>query len=105
MFIKHHILILAAVSIVVAMTAEWLVASFWPRATTARYFHALCNTSVGQPYTDFVHRLRTLSDSGDTTRLNRALRTADERSDQIFEVWLRQNTAAYTSSLDNILEQ
>src|SRR3954471_2697301 len=86
-----------------AIVVEWFVASGWGRASTAHDFRGLCNGGVGWPYADFIHRLRVLSDSGDTQRLNQALQAADKRSQDMFEVWLNHKQGAYKQSLDEIL--
>ena len=94
---------LFAVAAAIIMVVEWQVATGWGRAMSAHYWHGLCNTGVGWPYTHLVHELRTISDSGDSARLNRALRAADEHSRDIFDVWLQKKTTAYKSSVDEIL--
>ena len=101
MFTKRRII--TVVAVLIAMAAEWRVASFWGFAGSAHYFHGICNTGVGWPYADFVHRLRVLSDSGDTQRLNQALQAADKRSHDIFKVWLYNHEDAYKKSLDEVL--
>jgi hypothetical protein len=101
MFTTRRISIVAA--LFVAMVLEWLVASGWGRASTAHYFHGLCNGGVGWPYADFIHRLRVLSDTGDTQRLNQALQAADKRSHDMFKVWLYDKEGAYRQSLDETL--
>ena len=100
MFTKRRILIFVVVAIVIAL--EWQVAAAWGRASTAHYFHGLCNGGVGWPYKDFIHRLRTLSDAGDNAQLNKALRTADERSRAVFAVWLYEKESAYRESIDDL---
>jgi hypothetical protein len=66
---------------------------------------AATTVSAG-PYADFVHRLRMLSDSGDTVRLNKALHTADERRHVIFEVWLGgpSQSDAYKASIQDAFD-
>ena len=101
MFTKTRIAVV--VLVVVAMALEWQVARAWGGAMTAHYFHGLCNGGVGWPYADFIHRLRVLSDSGDSQRLNQALQAADKRSNDIFKVWLYDHQNAYRDSLHEIL--
>ena len=98
---KRRIFVVVAVGI--AMAVEWQVAAGWGRASAAHYFHGLCNGGVGWPYAGFVHRLRTLSDTGDTKRLSEALRAADEHSHDMFAVWLYEKPDAYRSSINDIL--
>jgi hypothetical protein len=74
------------------------------RVETVRHYHGLCNRAVGEPYRGFVHQLRVLSEGGDTNKLNRVLRIADERSMDIYSVWLYDDADAYRSSIEGALK-
>ena len=108
MFIKTRILvglvIVIALAFLFTMTAEWGLASGLAHAETGHYYHGLFNSGVGWPYKDFIHHLRTLSDSGDTNTLSRELREADERSDSIFDVWLDDKSNAYNAGIHEKLK-
>ena len=104
MFIKARTIVILGVVIVLAMIAEWKFVSFMTEDRTIHNYHGICNDGVGQPYADFVHELRTLSESGNTNALARVLRGADEHSRDIFEVWLANRRDAYRESIHEILK-
>ena len=104
MFIKKRTLLILVVVVISAMIGEWQYVAFRTEVHAVRKYHGLCNTGVGWPYSDFIHRLRTLSESGDTNQLTRALRRADERSRDMFHVWLDDKPDAYRRSIDEILK-
>jgi hypothetical protein len=111
MFIKTRtIVILAALLTVLvgsAMSVEWTFVAFMTRGDTVHGYHGICNGGVGQPYADFIHELRTMADSGDTNRLAIVLRRADERSRDIYDVWLDDSDIhhdAYRKSIVEILK-
>ena len=112
MFIKTRYIIVIIALVVVAMIIEGKIVakfvaiktSFNVETDTVRRYHALCNGGVGWPYSDLIHRLRVLSDSGDTNALSRALREADDRSRDMFEVWLAEDPEAYRESIRKILK-
>jgi hypothetical protein len=112
MFIKTRFIVILAAAVILVMIAEWKYVSFATQIATefeienhtVRYYHGLCNGGVGKPYADFIHRLRTLYESGDTNALARVLRGADERSRDIYNVWLSNNPDAYQKSIHEILK-
>jgi hypothetical protein len=95
--------ILAAV-VVIAMIAEWKFASFMSASSAIHNYHGICNVGVGQPYEDFIHQLRTMAEAGDTNRLASVLRRADERSRDLYEVWLAGDSRKYRESIHDILK-
>ncbi|HYT61985.1 MAG TPA: hypothetical protein VEL06_17525 [Haliangiales bacterium] len=97
------VLILAAV-VVAAMIVEWQFVAFMTEARIVHGYHGTCNGGVGQPYADFVRELRKMADSGDTNRLAIVLRRADERSRDIYDVWLTDKRDAYQESIHEILK-
>jgi len=100
------IIVLAAVVVVAAMIVEWKFAASMGAAQAKHGYNGICNGGVGAPYADFIHRLRTIAESGDTNRLLTVLRRADERSRDIYAVWLGggyQNDF-YRTSIDEILK-
>jgi hypothetical protein len=99
------IIVLATVAVVVAMIVEWRFASWMGASSAIHNYHGICNGGVGEPYQDFVHKLRLMAESGDTNRLVVVLRRADERSRDIYEVWLRDGYGDdfYQKSIDEIL--
>ncbi len=97
------VLILAAV-VVAATIVEWQFVAFMTEARIVHGYHGTCNGGVGQPYADFVHELRKMADSGDTNRLAIVLRRADERSRDIYDVWLADKREAYQESIHEILK-
>jgi len=103
MVIKRRTLVIISIVLVIAAIAEWHYAYSFGEADAGHGFHGLCNSGVGAPYQDFVHRLRVLAESGDTNALTATLRTADQRSRDMFEVWLSYNPDAYKESLHQIL--
>jgi hypothetical protein len=64
MFIKARTIVILGVAIMLAMIAEWKFVSFITEGQTIHNYHGICNDGVGQPYADFVHELRSLSESG-----------------------------------------
>jgi hypothetical protein len=104
MFIKPRIIFILAVAVILAMIAEWKFVAFTTEARTIHNYHGICSGGVGQPYADFVHQLRTLSDSGNTNALAGALRVADERSRDIYDVWLTDKRDAYRESIHEIFK-
>jgi hypothetical protein len=107
MFIKTHVIVICAGIVLLLMAAEWRYVgnrkAEQARIHTAREFHGLCNRGIGQPYTDFVHQVRGIYESGDTNRLGSVLRGADEHSQDIYIVWLDGKDDAYCSSIQEIL--
>jgi len=92
---KTRTVIVLAVVAFVAMLVEWQVAKSWGAASAIHSYHGICNGGVGQPYQDFIHQLRMIAESGDTNRLVTVLRRADERSRDIYEVWLGDCLPSY----------
>ena len=86
------------------MIAEWKFVAFMTEARVVHGYHGTCNGGVGQPYADFVHQLRTMAESGDTNRLVTVLRRADQRSRDIYDVWLADRRDAYQESIREILK-
>jgi hypothetical protein len=86
------------------MVVEGLIVASKTKYDDVRYYHGLCNDGVGQPYMDFIHQLRGLSESGHTTELSRVLAAADTNSLLICNVWLYGDDDAYRSSITNILK-
>jgi len=105
---KTHTVIVLAVVALVVMAIEWQVARFWGAATAIHNYHGICNSGVGRPYENFVHELRMIAESGDTNRLVTVLRRADERSHDIYDVWLCDGLPSYhdkyRKSVDEILK-
>lgn len=107
------VIVLAAagfLAVGLGMVLEWRVA-WWMGASSAIHnYHGICNGGVGEPYGDFVHQLRIMAESGDTNRLATVLRRADERSRDIYNVWLGAyasggiDSDAYKRSIDEILK-
>lgn len=97
--------VLAVVSFVV-MVVEWKFATWMGAASAIHNYHGICNGGVGEPYADFIHQLRTIAESGDTNRLLTVLRRGDEKSRDIYEVWLRDGYGNdfYRKSIDEILK-
>ena len=102
------IIVLAAVVVVAAMVVEWTVASLMGASSAIHNYHGICNGGVGRPYQNFIHQLRTIAESGDTNRLVTVLRRADDRSRDIYEVWLGDDLPSYhdkyRNSIDDILK-
>ena len=100
------IIVLAAVVVVVAMIVEWKFAASMGAAQAKHGYNGICNGGIGEPYTDFIHQLRRMAESGDTNRLVTVLRRADERSRDIYEVWLGggYKNDFYRKSIDEILK-
>src|SRR5262249_46686294 len=96
------LIVLAAVALVV-MVVEGKFASSMGAASVIHGYHGICNGGVGQPYEEFIHELRTLADRGDTNRLATVLRRADERSHDIYNVWLYDKRDAYRQSIHEVL--
>jgi hypothetical protein len=101
---KNRTIIVFAVVVLIAMIAEWKFVAFTTEARTVHGYHGTCNAGVGRPYVDFIHELRTIADSGDTNRLTIVLRRADERSGDIYDVWLANKEHAYHESIQVILK-
>jgi len=101
---KPRIVVVLAVLVLVAMAAEWKLAAFMTEARIIHGYHGIWNGGVGQPYTDFIHQLRTISESGDTNKLATVLRRADERSRDIYDVWLADKRDAFRESIHEILK-
>jgi hypothetical protein len=102
--VKTRNLLIFGIVVLLLMIAEWCYVAWQTEVDTARRYHGLCNVGVGQPYGDFIHQLRLLQESGDTNRLARALRAADERSGDIYNVWLANKPTAYSTSIHEILK-
>ena len=102
------IIVLATVVVVAAMIVEWRFASWMGASSAIHNYHGICNGGVGEPYQDFIHQLRAIAESGDTNRLVTVLRRADERSRDIYDVWLGDGLPsyhdAYRKSIDEILK-
>src|SRR5947207_13999626 len=102
------IIVLATIAMVAAMIVEWKLAAWMGASSAIHNYHGICNGGVGRPYQDFVHQLRTIAESGDTNRLMTVLRRADERSRDIYDVWLGDGLPAYheayRKSIDEILK-
>lgn len=105
------VIVLAAVAflvMVIGMVVEWRFASWMGASSAIHNYHGICNVGVGQPYEDFIRQLRTIAESGDTNRLVTVLRRADERSRDIYDVWLGDDLPeyhkAYRKSIDEILK-
>ncbi len=94
--------------IVIGVVAEWSLAKPRGASFSAHNYHGICNVGVGQPYQDFIRQLRAIAESGDTNRLVTVLRRADERSRDIYDVWLGDDLPeyhkAYRKSIDEILK-
>ncbi len=97
------VIVLAAVVLVV-MVVEWKFAASMGAARAIHGYHGVCNGGVGQPYADFIRELRTMAERGDTNRLATVLRRADERSRDIYDVWLYHKRDAYRGSIHEILK-
>ena len=107
MFIKiRTIVILTGIVIALVAAAMFVEGMFVARLSEANAihnYHGICNGGVGQPYAEFIHQLRTMADSGNTNKLVTVLRRADERSRDIYSVWLDDNgREAYRKSIDEI---
>jgi hypothetical protein len=104
------IIVITAVVVVGAMIVEWKFASRMGAGVAIHNYHGICNCGVGEPYQDFIHRLRLMAEGGDTNRLVTALRRADEHSRDIYDVWLGAypggaiDTDVYRKSVDEILK-
>jgi hypothetical protein len=97
------VIILAAV-VVTAMIAEWQFVADMTEVRVIHGYHGFCNSGIGHPYADFIHQLRTLAEKGDTDKLATVLRRADERSRDIYDVWLDNKPDAYKESTREILK-
>jgi hypothetical protein len=96
------------VGVVIGVAVEWSLGKSSGASFSAHNYHGICNVGVGQPYQDFIHQLRTIAESGDTNRLVTVLRRADERSRDIYDVWLGDDLPEYhekyRKSIDEILK-
>jgi len=101
---KTRTLTILAAAFVAAMIVEWKFVAFMTEARIVHGYHGICNGGVGRPYADFMHELRTIAGSGDTNRLATVLRRADERSRDIYDVWLADKHDAYKESVNEILK-
>jgi len=104
MFIKTRYIVIASIVVIVALAVKWNFVAFMAETRAIHGYHGLCNGGVGEPYVEFVHRLRTLSESGDTNTLARVLRRADEHSRDIYGVWLDAKPDAYRESIHEVLK-
>jgi hypothetical protein len=109
MFIKTRTIVILVVLLTtvvgVVLAAEWRFVAFMTEARAIHNYHGICNGGVGQPYEDFIHQLRTMAERGDTNRLATVLRRADERSRDIYQVWLDgYHHDAYRNSIQEILK-
>jgi len=105
MFIKKRTIVILAVAVITVMIVEGMFVAFVTEASVVHGYHGRMNGQVGWPYADFVHQLRIRYEAGDTNALGRALRAADERSRDMFDVWLDDNRQdAYCASLHEILK-
>jgi hypothetical protein len=100
MFIKKHFIVLYVIATVLLLA----VVACKIKYDDVRYYHGLCNDGVGQPYVDFIHQLRGLSESGNTKELSRVLAAADTNSVLICDVWLSGDIDAYRASIQKILK-
>jgi hypothetical protein len=98
------IIVLAAVIVVAAMIVEWKFAVSMGAAYAKHGYHGICNGGVGQPYEEFIRELRKIAEGGDTNRLAAVLRRADQRSRDMYDVWLYDDRDAYRESLNEILK-
>jgi hypothetical protein len=101
---KTRSVIVLVVVVLAVMAVEWKIAASMGAASAIHGYHGTCNGGVGQPYGDFMRELRTLAESGDTNRLATILRRADERSRDIYDVWLYDKRNAYRESIHEILK-
>jgi hypothetical protein len=101
---KIRTVIVLAVIVVAVMIVEWKVAAAMGKAQAKHGYHGICNGGVGEPYGDFIRELRTMAERGDTNRLAIVLRRADERSRDIYDVWLDDKRDAYKTSIHEILK-
>jgi hypothetical protein len=101
---KTRTFIILAAVVVAAMIVEWQFVAFMTEARIVHGYHGTCNGGVGKPYADFVHELRKMADIGDTNRLAIVLARADERSRDIYDVWLADRRDAYQESIHEILK-
>ena len=104
MLMKTRGIVIMVTVFLLAMIIEWKFVAGKGEAETAHKYHGLCNYGIGWPYKDFIHHLRTLSDSGNTNSLSRALHNADDRSMDIFNVWLYDEPEAYSASIHEIFK-
>lgn len=100
---KTRTVIVLAVVAVAAMFVEWKLAISMGEAYAKHGYNGTCNGGVGRPYADFIRELSKMAESGDTNRLATVLRRADERSRDIYDVWLDDKQDAYRKSIDEIL--
>lgn len=105
------VIILASIGfliVVVAMVAEWKVATWMGASSAIHNYHGICNSGVGRPYQDLIRQLRTIAETGDTNKLVTVLSRADARSRDIYDVWLSDGLPAYQEayrrSIDEILK-
>jgi hypothetical protein len=96
--------VVLTVIVATAMLVEWKLAASMGEAYAKHAYHGMCNGGVGQPYADFIHRLRVIAESGDSNRLTIVLQRADERSRDIYDVWLAERRDAYKMSIYKILK-
>jgi hypothetical protein len=83
------------IGIFIGIVVDWRLARSSGPSFSVHNYHGICNEGVGRPYQDFVHQLRTIAESGDTNRLVTVLRRADERSRDIYDVWLGDGLPSY----------
>ncbi|HEV2434924.1 MAG TPA: hypothetical protein VG077_02905, partial [Verrucomicrobiae bacterium] len=101
---RNRAVILTIGVMLLLMVVEGLLVAGKTKYDDVRYYHGLCNDGVGQPYVDFIHQLRGLSDSGNTKELSRVLAAADTNSVIICDVWLSGDMDAYHASIQKILK-
>jgi hypothetical protein len=92
------------VAILLLMVVEGKFVAFMAKGEVIHQHNGVFNYGVGKPYADFVHQLRVLCEDGDTNALARILRSADEHSRDIYEVWLGNDPDAYRKSMREILK-
>lgn len=106
---KTRTVVILTALVVAAMVVEAKFVASMSAGSAIHNYHGICNVGVGQQYGDFIHRLRTMAENGDTKRLVTVLRRADEHSGEIYRVWLGANaggdidTDAYKKSIEQIL--
>ena len=89
---------------VLVIPVKWKFAASAGAASAIHGYHGICNAGVGEPYSEFMHELRKLAESGDTNKLLTVLRRAAERSSDIYSVWLYEKRDAYLKSTHEILQ-
>jgi len=103
--VRRNRAVILTVVIMLLVTLPVVVVGWgFASASTLHRFHGVCNDGVGQPYQDFIHHIRGLSETGDTKELGRVLAAADTNSLDIYSVWLYGDVDAYRTSIQKILK-